>query len=120
MTALRCLCQSPCGKCAVSMEDGKNAALERVTRMARRHAEKSGFALQSDRAQLAYVLKGLARNLMEHGKPYCPCREVRRDAPPENLSICPCRTHREEILQFGECECGLFTKRLDSHTEEKE
>ena len=104
----------------MSMEEKKNAALERVTRMARRHADKSGFALQPDGAQLAYVLEGLARNLMEHGKPYCPCRELRRDVPPEDSSICPCRTHREEILQFGECECGLFTKRPDGTVEGEE
>lgn len=104
----------------MSVKDTKNAALERVTRMARRHAENRGFALQPDRAQLAYVLEGLARNLMEHGKPYCPCREVRRDVPPESSIICPCRAHPEQILQFGECECGLFTKRLDVPVEEKE
>jgi len=92
-------------------EIAKESALERVTRMARRHAEKNGFALQGDDAQLRYVLAGLARNLLEHGRPYCPCREIDFSAPKENLSVCPCRTHREEILQFGECECGLFVKR---------
>jgi ferredoxin-thioredoxin reductase catalytic chain len=104
----------------MSLEDKRDAALERVTRMARRHAEKNGLALQGDHAQLSYVLAGLARNLLEHGKPYCPCRDIRPDAPKEDLSICPCRTHREEILRFGECECGLFAKRPDGTLNGKE
>lgn len=90
--------------------DGKIAALERVTRMARRHAERNGFVLQPDPAQLAYVLEGLAENWLKHGKPYCPCREVTGDPGKDQCNICPCRTHREEVERFGQCECGLFTR----------
>jgi ferredoxin-thioredoxin reductase catalytic chain len=89
------------------------AALERVTRVAERYAERSGFALQPDRAQRDYVLHGLARNLLKYGKAYCPCREVTGDSQKDRLNICPCRTHRAEIEQSGQCECGLFTKSAD-------
>jgi len=91
-------------------DDKLSAALEKVTRYAERYAQKSGFVLQPDRAQLDYVLRGLARNLVEHGKPYCPCREVTGDPQKDRANICPCRTHREEIARSGQCECGLFTE----------
>lgn len=86
------------------------AARDRVTRMARRHADRQGFRLQPDEAQLRYVLGGLARNLIEHGRPYCPCREVTGEPESDRRNICPCRTHREEVRSAGECECGLFTR----------
>ena len=83
-------------------------ALARVTRAARRHAEKSGLALQPDEALRRHVLRGLARNLLDHGRPYCPCREVTGDPEVDRANICPCRTHAEEVRRMGECECGLF------------
>src|SRR3972149_6590380 len=106
----------------MAFENNMSAALERVTGMAERYAERSGFALQSDQAQLRYVLDGLAHNLIKHGRPYCPCREVTGDSQRDRGNICPCRTHQEEIVQFGECECGLFTRRNDNsgHNKERE
>ena len=85
-------------------------AVQRVTGMAERHAARSGLALQPDQAQRNYVLRGLADNLIKYGRPYCPCREVTGDPEKDRLSICPCRTHRDEVMQFGQCECGLFTR----------
>ena len=78
--------------------------------MARRHAERQGLGVQCDDAQLRYVLNGLARNFVEHGRPYCPCREVTGDPEADRVNICPCRTHREEVARFGQCECGLFVR----------
>jgi len=100
--------------------DAKGTGREQITRMAERYAEVSGLALQPDQAQLDYVLDGLARNLMEHGKPYCPCREVTGDVQEDRRNICPCRTHREEIARFGACECGLFVSRDDNPESDKE
>ena len=84
------------------------AALERVTRTAERCARKGGLALQSDLPLRRHVLRGLARNLIEHGRAYCPCREVTGDKELDRVNICPCRTHLKEIESAGECECGLF------------
>ena len=88
----------------------KPALVERVKRMAQRHAKKSGLALQPDPAQLRYVLEGLAENWLRHGKPYCPCREVTGNAEKDRANICPCRTHREEVERDGRCECGLYVR----------
>lgn len=83
-------------------------ALQRVTRAARRYGRRNGVALQPDDAVREYVLRGLARNVVEHGRPYCPCREVTGDSDRDRANICPCRTHTEEIARMGECECGLY------------
>ncbi len=104
----------------MTAEDAERAALEQIARIVERYAAKSGLALQPDIVQLGYVLNGLARNLMRYGRPYCPCREVTGCAQKDRWNICPCRTHREEIVEFGECECGLFTSRSDNQGSEKE
>ncbi len=83
-------------------------ALERVTRAAEAYARKGKAALQPDLPLRNYVLRGLARNLVEHGRAYCPCRDVTGDRDKDKVNICPCRTHLEEIEQLGACECGLF------------
>jgi ferredoxin-thioredoxin reductase catalytic subunit len=102
------------GICAMTVEEKKRSALEQVTEKAKRHAERSGFTLQPDEAQLRYVLNGLADNLVKYGRPFCPCREVTGDFDTDRRNICPCRTHRREIAQSGACECGLFTGRSES------
>jgi ferredoxin-thioredoxin reductase catalytic subunit len=90
------------------------AAIERVTRNAERYAERAGLALQPDRAQRDYVLQGLARDLLKYGRAYCPCRKVTGNPEKDRANLCPCRTHRAEIEQSGQCECGLFTKRREN------
>ena len=83
-------------------------ALEQVTRAAERYAQRSGMVLQPDTAFRCYVLRGLARNLLQYGRAYCPCREISGDLQKDRADVCPCRTYREEIARSGECECGLF------------
>ena len=83
-------------------------ALVRVTRAAERYSEQSGLPLNPDPAVRGYVLRGMARNLVLHGRAYCPCRDVTGDAERDRANICPCRTHREEVLRMGSCECGLY------------
>ncbi len=70
--------------------------------------------MQPDDALRRHVLEGLARNLVRHGRAYCPCREVTGDAERDRPNICPCRTHMEEIRATGECECGIFAAGPDT------
>ena len=83
-------------------------ALERVTRAAEAYAGKGKAALQPDRPVRDYVLRGLARNLVQHRRAYCPCRDVTGEPERDKVNICPCRTHLDEIAQLGACECGLY------------
>ncbi len=94
-------------------------ALRRVTRAAERYGRRDGVTLQPDEAVRNYVLRGLARNLIQHGKPYCPCREVTGDADQDRANICPCRTHRDEIATFGACECGLYVAESENTVDQE-
>lgn len=89
-------------------------AVRRVTRTARRYADGAEVALQSDEVLRRHVLRGLAQNLLEHGRPYCPCRDVTGVEKRDRVNICPCRTHLEEIERWGECECGLYVAENNS------
>jgi ferredoxin-thioredoxin reductase catalytic subunit len=89
-------------------QDKLGRALERVTRMALRYEQNSEFRLQPDGPARRHVLRGLAKNMVRYGRPYCPCREVTGDPDADRRNICPCRTHPEEVERTGECECGLF------------
>jgi ferredoxin-thioredoxin reductase catalytic chain len=94
--------------------DRMAAALERVASMVNAYAQCSGLRVQPDDALRRHVLTGLARNLVLHGRPYCPCRELTGDAERDRANICPCRTHMNEICETGECECGIFVAGPDT------
>lgn len=86
---------------------GEDAALRNVLRFTRKTAEKHGLELNPDEAQLRRLLKSLADNKTNHGKPYCPCKQhfpLQRDADP----VCPCPTFRREVETQGHCVCHLF------------
>jgi len=83
-------------------------ARERVERMVRAHVGRGRYALNSDAATVEHVLAGLARNLVRHGRWYCPCRKVSGDPERDRRNICPCPQHHEDIAREGVCECGIF------------
>jgi ferredoxin-thioredoxin reductase catalytic subunit len=53
-------------------EDEFEAAVDTISRGVRRYAEKAGLGLHPDLAVRRHVLRGLARNLLQYGRPYCP------------------------------------------------
>ena len=83
-------------------------ALAAVTRTATAYAERGPYSLNPDEMIVKDILLGLARNLMEYGYAYCPCRQVQGIPDKDSENICPCMTHRKEIALTGSCECGLF------------
>ncbi len=83
-------------------------ARERVTRMAERYAARGPYRLHPDPVTVNYVLTGLARNLVKHGRAYCPCREVTGDPARDRANLCPCPSHPADIARSGACECGIF------------
>ncbi|MBN1671492.1 MAG: ferredoxin:thioredoxin reductase [Kiritimatiellae bacterium] len=70
-------------------------------------AEKSGYVLNPDEAQLDRLARHLAENKAKHGRYFCPCKQ-HYPLEPENDPVCPCPTFREEIARQGHCECHLF------------
>jgi ferredoxin-thioredoxin reductase catalytic chain len=94
-----------------SAEQTAEAARERVERMAHRYVARGPYCLNPDPTTVEYVLSGLARNLLQHGRAYCPCREVTGDPERDRPNICPCPQHRADIARDGFCECGIFVSR---------
>jgi ferredoxin-thioredoxin reductase catalytic subunit len=76
--------------------------------MVRRYLKRGPYVLNPDPVTTEYVMAGLTRNLMDHGRWYCPCREVTGDLERDRRNICPCPQHRADIERDGVCECGIF------------
>ena len=83
----------------------------RVERMVLRYVARGRYCLNPDPATVEYVLAGLTRNLVQHGRWYCPCREVTGDPKRDRANICPCPQHPADIARDGACECGIFVSR---------
>ena len=83
-------------------------ARARVERMVRRYVERGPYVLNPDPVTVEHVMAGLTRNLVEHGRWYCPCREVTGEPERDRKNICPCPQHRPDIERDGVCECGIF------------
>ncbi len=75
----------------------------------KKHAEKNGIKLNSDKEILDIIIKGLSKNEKEFGKRYCPCRRRTGDEKEDRKIICPCIYHMQEIKEMGHCHCMLFT-----------
>ena len=86
----------------------ERTARNRVERMVERYVSRGRYRLNPDAATVEHVLTGLARNLLRHGRWYCPCREVAADPRRGRVNICPCPQHHDDIAREGVCECGIF------------
>lgn len=76
--------------------------------MVHRYTSRGPYSLNPDPVTVGHVLAGLTRNLLRHGRPYCPCREVSGEPERDRTNLCPCPQHRADIARDGVCECGLF------------
>jgi ferredoxin-thioredoxin reductase catalytic subunit len=74
------------------------------------YAHKHGWSLNADEKTLATVIKGLVRNKMKFGHPYCPCRLRSGDEEKDRAIECPCVYHQEEVASMGHCHCHLYFK----------
>jgi len=83
-------------------------ARARVERMIARYLARARYVLNPDPVTVEHVTVGLARNLLRHGRWYCPCREVTGDSERDRKNICPCPQHHDDIARDGVCECGIF------------
>jgi ferredoxin-thioredoxin reductase catalytic chain len=68
---------------------------------------QEGCIFNPDLVSLGKIYTALARNIIKHGEPYCPCRVIVLGK--DNLhNICPCSSAKNEILSNGHCKCRLF------------
>jgi ferredoxin-thioredoxin reductase catalytic subunit len=95
-----------------SPPDLEATALERARKLVavriERYLRRSPYRLFPDEALASSLITRLARNLVVHGRQYCPCRKVTGARDADRPNICPCRSHHQEIARSGHCECRLF------------
>jgi len=93
---------------AASNAAALDEAQELVRARIERYLRRSPYRLFPDEVVVESLITRLARNLLAHGRQYCPCRRVTGDRDADRRNICPCRTHHDEIARDGHCECRLF------------
>lgn len=81
---------------------------KKVLERSAKYAKIKGFALNSDEKVLGLVISALARNEMEKGFAYCPCRALTGNKKEDAKNICPCAFHLDELAKDGHCLCKLF------------
>jgi ferredoxin-thioredoxin reductase catalytic chain len=86
-------------------------AIRKAERLVRKYAGYAPYELVGDPVVLRNLIRGLARNWVRHGLPYCPCKPVTGDRARDRTIVCPCKAHHDEIARDGACCCGLFLKR---------
>jgi len=84
---------------------------EVILKQSREYAESKGFALNPDQRMLGLVIAGLAKNLKEKGKAYCPCRLLTGNEQEDAKNVCPCIFHLKELEEDGHCKCRLFFRK---------
>ena len=55
------------------------------------------------------ILNAMAMRWEKFGADYCPCRRVTGEKEKDDLIVCPCVYHEDEIANDGHCHCRLFT-----------
>jgi ferredoxin-thioredoxin reductase catalytic subunit len=90
------------------LTDDQQRARARVEQIVRRYVARGPYCLNPDPVTVEHVLFGLTRNLLTHGRAYCPCREVTGEPARDRVNLCPCPQHPADIARDGVCECGIF------------
>lgn len=90
------------------MSEPSEKNLEKMWKYARGYAEKSGTVFHPNQAVTDAVIKGLAANVDELGKPLCPCNFYPDKKAEAKLRrwICAC----DEMQMYKYCHCLLFVR----------
>lgn len=83
-------------------------SLLKVRKLVRTYVTKGPYTLYPQADVVENVIVGLAQNLDEHGKMYCPCAPVEESKTRGADMVCPCAPHRADIARQGYCDCALF------------
>ncbi len=88
--------------------DAAHAALARVRKFVQTYVAKGAYELYPEPEVVENVVRGLAENLVVHGRMYCPCAEVESSKAQGSAMVCPCTPHHADIARQGYCDCALF------------
>ena len=63
--------------------------------------------------------EGLLSNYRKYGFYHCPCRDSEGEDEDNKDIACPCRYAGTDIIEWGQCYCGLFVSKEfhDARTE---
>jgi ferredoxin-thioredoxin reductase catalytic subunit len=89
-------------------DEARIAALRRVRKFVESYSTRGPYTLYPEPEVVENVVQGLADNLVEHGKMYCPCAPVEESKTKAHHMVCPCTPHRDDIARQGYCDCALF------------
>lgn len=89
----------------------KPETIAKVRRFVETYVRKGPYALYPEPQVVENVIEGLARNLEEHGRMYCPCADVEESKRKGAEMVCPCTPHHADIARQGYCDCALFASR---------
>jgi ferredoxin-thioredoxin reductase catalytic subunit len=84
------------------------SSLAKVRKFVETYVKKGKYTLYPEPEVVENVIEGLARNLDEHGKMYCPCADVEESKQKGSEMVCPCSPHHADIERQGYCDCALF------------
>lgn len=85
--------------------------IAKVRKFVDSYATKGPYTLYPDAAIVENVVIGLAENLEQHGKMYCPCTPIDECIAQGSAMVCPCTPHKSDIERQGYCDCALFASR---------
>ena len=90
------------------MSEPSEKNLKKMWKYAKGYAEKSGTVFHPNQAVTEAVVKGLAANVDELGKPLCPCNFYADKKAEAKLRrwICAC----DEMQIYKYCHCLLFVR----------
>lgn len=86
----------------------RETALRRVRKFVGSYVAKGNYELYPEPERVEHVVQGLADNLVEHGRMYCPCADVEASKAKGSQMVCPCAPHHADIARQGYCDCALF------------
>lgn len=90
-----------------------NQVIEKLTNFAVSYAKKNNCLINQDQVKFEQLIEEMAKNKIEFGAPYCPCRTKRisGDREADKKLICPCPEAKGDIESKGSCYCDLFFKK---------
>jgi Ferredoxin-thioredoxin reductase, catalytic subunit len=92
------------------MQDNKHPHAEVIRERLEKYLAGKNFYFNPDPDTVDSILKAMSLRFEKNGKDYCPCRRVTGDAEKDELIVCPCVYHEQEIADQGHCHCHLFTR----------
>lgn len=92
------------------MEEITEKLKKLILEQSKKYARKEGLRINSDEKIVDRIIDLLAKNEINYGFRYCPCRRISGNLEEDRLKICPCFWHKKEIEKDGHCHCGLFVK----------